>query len=183
MAIYKNDIADIDLNTGTIHRTFANHMIGESDADANRYGIRLWRGGEPVDIGGATCMGYFIRHGHGDTVTINGGAFSGQEAYVELPDSCYAYEGGFTLVIKLVGGSVNENMRSSVTGTMRIVDGIVVDSMIGSPVDPGGVVPNLDELLAVIGRAEAAAGTIADLAIYAEQVEGDNYRIVVNTGS
>ena len=175
MAIYKADIADIDLDTGTVHRTFAQRTISEGDTLANRYGVRLWRSGEPVNAGNATCMGYFIRHGNGDTVTINGGLFSGQEAWVELPAACYAHDGGFTLVIKLVGGGV--------TGTMRIVDGTVVDSMIGSPVDPGSVVPDLASLMAVISRAETAADAIAEFAVYAEQVEGDNYRIVVNTGS
>ena len=174
MAIYHNDIIDVELTSGTICRTFAQRNIGEGDANANRYGIRLWRDGQPESVGGSSCIGYFIRHGNGDTVTINGGMFSGQEAWVTLPESCYAYEGGFSLVIKLVGGGV--------TGTMRIVDGTIVDSMIGSPVDPGSVIPDLEDLLAVIGRAEAAADTIADFSVYAQQIDGDNYAIVVNTG-
>lgn len=172
MAIYHSDIVDIDLDSGTVHRSFAHRTLGEGDVNANRYGVRLWRSGQPVTAGGAQCMGYFIRHGRGDTVIISGGLFSGQEAYVELPDSCYAYDGAFSLVIKLIGGGV--------TGTMRIVDGTVADSMIGSPVDPGGAIPDLDELLAVIGRAEAAANTIAGISIRAELVSGDNYRVIVN---
>lgn len=174
MAIIHTDIADIELNSGTVHRSFAQKIIGEGDRKANRYGVRLWRDGEPESIGGSTCMGYFIRHANGDTVTINGGLFSGQEAFVELPESCYAYEGGFTLVIKLVG--------EGITGTMRIIDGTVVDSMIGSPIDPGSVIPDISDLMAVIERAEDAADTIAEFSVYAEQVEDDNYAIVVNTG-
>lgn len=174
MAIYHEDIIDVELKSGTIHRSFAQKIIGEGDIKANRYGVRLWRDGEPVNAGGSNCMGYFIRHGHGDTVIINGGLFNGQEAYIELPDSCYAYDGAFTLVIKLVGGGV--------TGTMRVVDGTVVDTMIGSPIDPGGVIPDISDLLAVIERAEDAADTIAEFSVYAQQVEGDNYAIVVNTG-
>ena len=173
MAIYHNEIVDIELNSGTVSRSFAHKIIGEGDNKANRYGIRLWRNGKPVGVGGSTCIGYFIRHANGDTVTINGGIFNGQEAWVELPQACYAYEGGFTLVIKLVGGGV--------TGTMRIVDGTVVDSMIGSPIDPGGVIPDLSDLLEVIERAEAAAETIAGFSVYAQQVEGDNYSIIINT--
>lgn len=107
-------------------------------------------------------------------MTINGGIFSGQEAFVELPEACYAYDGGFTLVIKLVGGGV--------TGTMRIIDGTVVDSMIGSPIDPGSVIPDLDDLMAVIERAEDAAETIAGISVSAQLIEGDNYAIVVSTG-
>ena len=174
MAIYREDIVDIELESGTVHRSFAQRIIGEGDANANRYGIRLRRNGAPVDIGGSTCMGYFIRHARNDTVTINGGAFSGPEAYVELPQACYAYDGGFSLVIKLVGGGV--------TGTMRIVDGTVVDSMIGSVIDPGSEVPDLSDLLAVIGRAETAAATIAGISVSAVEISEDNYQIVITTG-
>ena len=174
MSLIKNDIADIELNCGSIHRSFIQKNVGEGDENANRFGIRLWRNGEPESCGGSTCIGYFIRHGNGDTVTINGGLFSGQEAFVELPEACYAYDGGFTLVIKLVGGDV--------TGTMRIVDGTVVDSMIGAPIDPGSVIPDLSDLLEVIERAEDAAETIAGISVSAQLIEGDNYAIVVNTG-
>lgn len=174
MGLIHTDIVDIELNSGTVHRSFTQKIVGEGDVDANRYGIRLWRDGEPASAEGSTCIGYFIRHATSDTVVINGGLFNGQEAYVTLPASCYAYDGSFTLVIKLSGGGV--------TGTMRIVDGTVVDSIIGTPIDPGGVIPDLDELLAVIGRAEDAADTIAAMNIYAQLVEGDNYAIIVNTG-
>ena len=174
MGIIHTDIVDIELNSGTVHRSFAQKIIGEGDGKANRYGVRLWRNGEPESVGGSSCIGYFIRHANGDTVTINGGLFNGQEAFIDLPEACYAYEGGFSLVIKLVGGGV--------TGTMRIVDGTVVDSLIGSPIDPGSVIPDLEDLLEVIERAEDAADTIAGISVYAEQVEDDNYAIVVNTG-
>ena len=174
MANYHEDIVDIELNTGTVHRSFAQKILGEGDEKANRFGIRVWRNGEPVDVGGATCMGYFIRNGGTETVIISGGLFNGQVAYIELPAACYAYEGAFTLVIKLVGDGI--------TGTMRIVDGTVVDSMTGTPIDPGGVVPDLDELLAIIDRAEDAADEIAGISIYASLISGDNYSIVVNKG-
>lgn len=174
MGLIHTDIVDIELNSGTIHRSFAQKMIGEGDASANQYGIRLWRDGQPVNAGGSSCIGYFIRHAVGDTIVINGGLFNGQEAYITLPASCYVYEGTFTLVIKLDGGGV--------TGTMRIVDGTIIDSMIGSPIDPGGTIPDLSSLLAVIERAEDAAETIAGFSVYAELIENDNYAIVVNTG-
>ena len=172
MALYHDDIVDIDLDCGTVHRSFAHRTLGKGDVNANRYGVRLWRSGQPVNAEGAQCIGYFIRYGHGDTVTIDGGLFSGQEVYVTLKDACYAYDGAFSLTIKLIGGGV--------TGTMRIVGGTVDNGVIGPPVDPGGVIPDLDELLAVIGRAEAAANTIAGISIRAELVSGDNYRVVVS---
>ena len=174
MAIYKEDLVDIDLNSGSVHRSFIQRIIGEGDKNANRFGVRLWRNKEPVNIGGSTCMGYFIRHSRGDTVTINGGLFNGQEAYVTLPQACYAYDGAFSLIIKLVGGNV--------TGTMRIVDGTIVDSMIGSPIDPGSQIPDLADLLAVIERAEVAADAIAEFDVHTELISGENYAIVINDG-
>ena len=173
MAIYHKDIADIDLNSGTIHRSFANHSIGEGDVAGNQFGIRLFRNGVPVNIDGATCMGYFIRQNNEDTVIINGGTFSGNEAYVTLPESCYVYEGSFTLVIKLIG--------SGVAGTMRIVDGTIINSMIGTPIDPGSEIPDLASLMAVISRAETAAGVIAGFSVSAQLISGENYAIVVST--
>ena len=174
MAIYKSDIVDIDLADGTIHRSFAQRTLGEGDANGNRFGIRLWRNGERVIMSNVTCMGYFIRNGNGDTVVINGGTFNGQEAYVELPAACYVYEGSFSLVIKLTEGNI--------TGTMRVVDGTVVNSSTGSFIDPGSTIPDLATLLAVVERAEAAAEVVNDLEIYAELISGNNYDIVVNMG-
>lgn len=171
MAHYRNDIIDIELESGSVYRSFLNHQLSEGDIKGNRFGVRLKRNGQLVNAGGATCMGYFIRHESGDTVTINGGTFSGNTVYVTLPAACYAVNGNFTLVIKLVGGGV--------TGTMRIVDGTVVDSVLGSIVDPGNVVPDLDELMDVIGRAEAAAAVINGLSVTSEQITGTRYKIKV----
>lgn len=171
MALYQEDIIDIDLESGTVHRCFLNHSIVKGDIKANRFGVRLRRNGQAVNAGGATCMGYFIRHGTGDTVVINGGAFSGAEAWVELPAACYAVDGAFALVIKLVSGGV--------TGTMRIVDGTVVGGQLGAYVDPGSTVPDLTELMAVISRAEAAAATISGLSVTNEQITGTRYKIKV----
>lgn len=173
MALFKNDIRNIELEDGVISRSFANHAVGMGDIGAERFGIRLFRNGTPVEIGGGQCIGYFIRHETNETVIIDGGTFSGNEAFVTLPQSCYAKPGNFSLAIKLVDGTV--------TGTFRIVDGTVVETLAGDAVDPGGVIPDIDELLAVIGRAEAAADIIEGIQISAELVSGDNYSIVVST--
>ena len=170
MALYREDIVDIELESGTVHRSFLHHALGEGDIKENRFGVRLFRNGEAVNIGG-TCMGYFIRHGNGDTITINGGSFTGNKAYVTLPASCYAVEGGFSLAIKLVGGGV--------TGTMRIIDGTVAPTITGDIVDPGTTVPDLAELMLVINRAESAADTIDGLSVTSELISGTRYKIKV----
>lgn len=161
MALYHSDIVDIDLESGTVHRSFSNRIIGEGDNNANRYGVRLFRNGEPANIGGSACQGYFIRRSHGDTVLIDGGTFQGNEAYVTLPQACYAYEGDFTLIIKLAG--------TGITGTMRIVDGTVAQTTTDTMVDPGHVIPDISELLALIAEMETLVEEISDLGLYVDE--------------
>lgn len=146
MAVYKEDIVDIELNSGSIHRSFMSHSIGSGDDMANRFGVRAFRNGEPESIGG-TCAGYFIR-ADGATVVINNGIVDGNLAYVTLPDACYAVEGNFSLAIKCTGGNA--------IGTMRIVDGTVARTTTGSPIDPGTVIPSIEDLIEAIDEAVAS---------------------------
>lgn len=146
MALYHEDIANIDLESGNIYRSFMNHSIGYGDDDANRFGIRAYRNGVAEDLGG-TCAGYFIR-ADGGTVVIADGVVSGNLAYVTLPEACYAVEGNFTLAIKVSG--------SGVTGTMRIVDGVVSRTSTSAVVDPGTIIPSVENLLDAIDAAVAS---------------------------
>ena len=140
MAIYHEDIANIELSSGQIFRSFMNHTIGSGDDMANRFGVRVFRDGEPENIGG-TCVGLFIR-ADGTTVTISSGVVSGNVAYVTLPEACYAVEGQFSLAIKCQG--------SGVTGTLRIVDGVVSRTSTSAVVDPGTLVPSIEDLIDAI---------------------------------
>lgn len=146
MANYKEDIINIELENGTLHRSFLHHSIGEGDAKANRYGVRVFRNGEAVALGGS-CKGYFIR-ADGGTVTIEDGVVSGNVAYVTLPGTCYAVEGVFSLAIKVINGSE--------TVTMRIIDGVVSRTSSGSAVDPGTIVPSVEALISAIEEASAS---------------------------
>ena len=146
MAIYHEDIVNIDLESGTIHRSFAHRAIGYGDDDANRFGIRAYRSGVAEELNG-TCDGYFIR-ADGQTVVITDGVVSGNEAYVTLPEACYAVEGQFALAIKVSG--------SGVTGTMRIVDGVVSRTSTSATVDPGTLIPSIEDLIEEIEAAVAS---------------------------
>ena len=144
----KTDIARIDLAKDRIVRTFMNRPLGEADILADRFGVDVYRNGAAVDLTGASVIGYFIR-ATGDTVVINGGTVSGgNRAYIDLPQACYAYEGQFTLAIKIV--------KSGITGTMRIIDGTVNRTTTDTVIDPGSVVPDLTALLAQINACEEA---------------------------
>ena len=160
MAIYKEDIVNIDLENAEISRSFVKHTIGEGDIYANRFGVKVLRNGEPVNMTGVTCSGYFIRS-DGGTVYLTG-AVEGNTAYVSLAQACYAVEGQFALAIKLTGGGI--------TGTMRIVDGVVSNTTTGTVVDPGNILPSIEDLIEEIE--EAIASIPPD---YSETVEELNY--------
>ena len=115
MAIYKEDILDIDLDRNGTNRTRLNRTIGKSDDIANRFGVRVYRNGVAEDLTGCTCRAYFT-DSKGNRTTMTGG-ISGNKAYVTLQQACYANAGAFRLAIKLTGGGV--------ASTVRIVDGMI----------------------------------------------------------
>ena len=141
MAIYKEDIADVELTTGTIYRNFINKAIGKGDNMENRFGVRLFRNGSPVNLNQTTCEGFFMAP-NGVNILISGSGKTGVEdnkAWVQLPQACYNVEGQLALAIKVID--------SSVTGTVRIIDGVVDNTGTDSPVAPTASVPTYEEIL------------------------------------
>lgn len=170
MSVYRGDVVNIELSTGTMFRSFLNKSIGEGDDEGNRFGFRVFRNGEPVDISQCTVMGYFINN-NGQTVIMQGSSV-GNLGYVILPEECYAVEGNFSLAIKASGGGI--------TGTLRIVDGAVVNTSTDSIIDPGNVIPSLADWIALIAQAEAAVEDIAKFIVTEEIISGDDYRMIVD---
>ena len=157
MAVYKRDIVDINLETGNIHRSFLKHSIGYKDQKADHFGIRTYRDGVPVDLTGVSVQGIFLPP-QGDPIAItSGNIVDGNVAEVVLPQACYNYDGQFTLSIKLV------DSNNSVTGTMRIVDGMVDNTHASGTVAPTAAVPTYQEILATY-EAMLAATTAATTA-------------------
>ena len=167
MAIYREDIVDIDLKSGSLFRSFFNRQLGEGDISGDLFGVRLFRYGEPESLTGVSCVGYFIKP-DGDSVTITGGR-SGNLVYVILPESCYVTNGQFQLTIKITNGEAST--------TVRIVDGTIIDTILGNIIDPGTVIPDLSEFEALVERAEAAAETIEGFSITNTLLTGTRYRI------
>lgn len=143
MANYREDIVNIDLENGNINRTYLKHSIGYGDNNANKFGVRVFRNGEAETLLGS-CYGLFIR-ADGATIIVNTGAVSGNLALVTLPEACYAVEGVFTLAIKVTA-------EEDVT-TLRIVDGMVDRTRTDAVVDPGTLIPSIDDLMAAIEEA------------------------------
>lgn len=169
MAIYREDFVDVDLESGNVFRSFCNHRIGEGDVLSQRFGVRIMKNKEPVNLTGATCVGFFIRP-DGVTLVLEG-SVSGNTAYIALPQAAFAKTGQFTLAIKVSGDGFDS--------TMRIVDGTVDETTTGAVSDPASAIPSLEELMAVIERAEDAAEEIGKLSVTATNIEGTRYKIVV----
>ena len=152
MAVYKRDMVDINLETGNIHRSFLKHSIGYKDAAADHFGIRVFRNGEPVNLTGVSVQGIFMPP-QGDPIAITtGNIVNYNEAEVVLPQACYNYDGQFTLAIKLVDAT------NAVTGTMRIVDGMVDNTHASGTVAPTSTVPTYQEVLSAYEQAIAVIG-------------------------
>lgn len=197
MGLFQEDIVDLDLNRAGFHRSFLNHNIGKDDTDANRIGVRLFRDGEPVSLDEATCEGFFLSP-VGNHIVISGSNAhaSGNVAYVDLPAACYDYEGQFTLAIKVIGGGI--------TGTIRMVDGQIVNTFTDGAVAPVASVPTYQEVIAVYDQMlEAKEGAIrydipqtltseeriqardniGMINISFDQISGDDYIMTVSTKS
>ena len=165
----RTDLVDVELKSGSVFRSFLNRNIGEGDVYGNRYGVRIFDNGEPVDMTGAACVGYFIR-ADGVTLVIAGETTDGV-ASVLLPPACYAVEGSFTLAIKVSG--------TGFSGTMRIIDGTVCNTTTGQINDPSSEIPDPTDYETKVARAEAAAAAMNNLRIVATQISGTRYKLAV----
>lgn len=150
MAVYKRDIVDINLETGNIHRSFLKHSIGYLDQKADHFGVRVFRDGEPVNLTGVSVQGVFMPPQGSPIAITSGNIVSENVAEVVLPQACYNYDGQFTLAIKLVDST------NSVTGTVRIVDGMVDNTHASGTVAPTSAVPTYQEVLSTYEQAIAA---------------------------
>ena len=152
-AVYHNDSVDIELESGTVFRTFLNHPIGSGDNNANWYGVRVFRNAEPVNLTGCSVQGIFMPSS-GSAILISDSTHtwvSENEAAVLLPQACYNVKGQFTLAIKIIGVTAY-----TTTGTVRIVDGVVADTYSENPVAETEAVPTYQEILAVYDQMVAA---------------------------
>lgn len=139
------DIAKINLNEPLL-RSNAGEILATDDRQGNRFGALLHRDGQIVDANGYAVTGYFIRP-NGDTV-INEGTAQGNLVFVDLTPECYAYEGAFSLAIKLNGPGI--------TSTIRVIDGYVRLTKTERQIAPEGLLPDLEELLGQIAAMENA---------------------------
>ena len=120
--------------------------IFSADNAGNMIGVNVFDNGSPASLSGS-ISGSVIRS-DGGMVAIEG-VLSNNKAYVVLPEAAYAIPGPISIIIKITSGT-------DITTLCAVVANVYTAST-DTPVDPGQVIPSIEELIAAI---EAAVATI-----------------------
>lgn len=134
-----------------------NALMILGDNEAHIWKIKILDNGEDIVVSG-TVTGYFVRP-DGNTIMV-AGTLEGNIASVILPQAVYAQKGNVQGIVRLSYGNGQIVTLSALILPIRQV---LTDSII----DPGEVIPSLEELLAMIdetGLAKDAANSAAALA-------------------
>ena len=132
-----------DFTDDIIIRHRENVMFSGDDKGAI-VGVRLFAGGTAYS-GGGTVTG-FVKRSDGGVVVVNG-TLSGNSASIVMPSAALAYSGPIGVQIVLNGSG-------STTTVLKVI--YSVDDTTGTPIDPGSVMPSLQELIAAANAAIAA---------------------------
>lgn len=136
---------DIDLQRGAqAPQVWPNALMLCGDNNAHTWRVTVLDGGEAAQVTGSVT-GYFVRP-DGNTVAVQG-SMTGNVASVVLAQACYAQEGDVKAVLRL---SVSTGAKVTLAALILPVRNVLTDSII----DPGEVIPSLDDLLAQIASME-----------------------------
>ena len=136
---------DIDLQRGAqAPQVWPNALMLCGDNNAHTWRVTVMDGGEAAQVTGSVT-GYFVRP-DGNTVAVQG-SMTGNVASVVLAQACYAQEGDVKAVLRL---SVSTGAKVTLAALILPVRNVLTDSII----DPGNVIPSLDDLLAQIASME-----------------------------
>lgn len=136
MSMPRQSIVKVDL-ASKLQRIERGALLATADKLANRMGAEVYQNGVAASLTGYTVKGYFIRAGV-ETITI-AGTIDGNKAYVDLPESCYLYDGSFSLAVKLC--------KSGYEQTLVIFDGYIVQTITDKIIDSGNVIPFMETVL------------------------------------
>lgn len=121
-------------------------MVFSQDVMGNRVLVSMLRDGVPESPGGAITANIVRSDG---TTVVQNGTISGNLASVVLPASAYAVPGSIGIFVK--------HTSSGATSTIAALTGYVYRSTTDTIVDPGTVIPNINQLLALVEDCESAA--------------------------
>lgn len=122
-------------------------LMTDGDKSAHTWAVTVLDGGQPADLTGTAAMCYFNRADHG-TVAVQG-TITGNQVSVTLTQECYAIEGPLVAIFRL----------THTDGTILTLSVLRFNVGKGpnnnAVIDPGGVVPDLETLLAQVASIEA----------------------------
>lgn len=135
----------------TTRKIFLNEplMYNNSLAHCFRLTLTADNGTDPADLTGVTATANFLRPDRGtvaitDTITITGNVID-----VILPAACYSSVGRYKLTVDIGEGTGS----SAATRTALIVEGITERNTTDTPVDPGTIMPSINDLITEIDDA------------------------------
>lgn len=144
---YINRTADIMNGDRAASRTASIMPLAyPGDGNAHIWRVTVTDNGAPASLTGVVPIGYFMRGYDGETV-MQTGTISGNVISVTIPAEAYAYSGHVTAIIRINQGGANM--------TIDAVAYEIGPNVTGEIIDPGDVIPGIDDLIAEIERMEA----------------------------
>lgn len=125
---------------------YLNGNVFSQDNAGNLIGVNVFDGDNPATLSGSVSAS--VIRADGATVAVSG-VLSGNKCSVTLPQSCYSVPGLISVVVKLTSGSTITTVCAVVANVYR--------SSTDTVVDPGEIIPSVQELIAEI---EAAVESI-----------------------
>ena len=135
----------VDLQHAIPHGAWPEPLAVTGDSQAHEWRVRILENGAPAALDGCSCKGYFVR-GDGQTVLAEG-SIAEAIAAVVLPQACYAVPGAVRGLLRI--------SRDGVIATAAVLSLHVLEGPSDAIVDPGEVIPSLDDLLAQVAAMEA----------------------------
>ena len=152
-----------DLDRGPMEQ-YLPVAFGTGDKEAHKLILTAYRATGIVDLTGAGVLCY-VNRADKTTVVVDGEVVDGK-AVVVLPEECYIVNGVVSIIVKLTMGDTRT--------TALWLNGNINRTRNGKLVDPGGVVPSLEELLAQIDNMEAATAEATAAADAAQNAATDS---------
>ena len=134
-----------DLKRGSSQVQVLHGQAFSQDNLGNRVGVVVKDGNAPATLSG-TVTGYVIR-ADGGTVVVEG-ELDGNRAYIDLPESAYAVPGQIQIAIRLTSGSTKTVLGAMTAYVQRTATGTIID--------PGHVVPDIDDIIAKMDEVDEA---------------------------
>lgn len=150
-------------------------VVFTADSQGNKITAEVLDGGAAAALSGSVT-GYIIR-ADGATLAV-AGTLSGNKASIVLPESAYAVPGPLDIAIRLVAGSGSSQQKTVLAACRGYVQRSSTDTII----DPGHVIPSLEELLAQITVMEQATAD-AEAATQAATAAAANANTKANTAN